>query len=251
MTSPDDKTTHFGFKDVPESDKHRLVGDVFRSVASKYDVMNDLMSLGVHRAWKAFAIEQCGVRAGQRVLDLAGGTGDLAARFAPRVGETGEVVVADINEAMLDVGRARLADRGLVGNVRFVRADAETLPFPDNYFDCIIIGFGLRNVTRQQRALDSMFRVLKPGGRVLVLEFSRPVLPGLGKLYDAYSFSVLPWLGRVVANDEASYRYLAESIRKHPDQETLKGMLQQAGFGRVGYHNLSGGIVALHKGYKF
>jgi demethylmenaquinone methyltransferase/2-methoxy-6-polyprenyl-1,4-benzoquinol methylase len=251
MTSPDDKTTHFGFKEVPEADKHRLVGEVFRSVASKYDVMNDLMSLGVHRVWKAFAIEQCGVRAGSRVLDLAGGTGDLAARLAPRVGETGEVVIADINEAMLDVGRGRLADRGIVGNVRFVRADAEALPFPDNHFDCIIIGFGLRNVTRQQRALDSMFRVLKPGGRLLVLEFSRPVLPGLGKIYDLYSFSVLPWLGKTVANDEASYRYLAESIRKHPDQETLKGMMQQSGFERVGYHNLSGGIVALHKGYKF
>lgn len=251
MTSPDDKTTHFGFKDVPESDKHRLVGEVFRSVASKYDMMNDLMSLGAHRAWKAFAVEQCGVRAGSRVLDLAGGTGDLAARFAPRVGETGEVTIADINDAMLDVGRARLADRGVVGNVRFVRADAEALPFPDNHFDCVIIGFGLRNVTRQQRALDSMYRVLKPGGRALVLEFSRPVLPALGKIYDLYSFSVLPWLGKTVANDEASYRYLAESIRKHPDQETLKGMMQQSGFGRVEYFNLSGGIVALHKGYKF
>jgi len=254
MTSPDDKreqTTHFGYREVPASQKQRLVGEVFRSVASKYDLMNDLMSLGVHRAWKAFAIEQCGVRAGSRVLDLAGGTGDLAARLAPRVGATGEVVVADINDAMLDVGRGRLADRGIAGNVRFVRADAECLPFPDSYFDCIVIGFGLRNVTRQQRALDSMLRVLKPGGRALVLEFSRPVLPALAKLYDTYSFSVLPWLGRMVAQDEGSYRYLAESIRKHPDQETLKGMMEQAGFGRVQYHNLSGGIVALHKGYKF
>jgi demethylmenaquinone methyltransferase/2-methoxy-6-polyprenyl-1,4-benzoquinol methylase len=213
--------------------------------------MNDLMSFGVHRLWKAFAVEQCGVRASHRVLDLAGGTGDLAARFAARVGDAGEVVVADINDAMLDVGRGRLADRGIVGNVRFVRADAETLPFADNYFDCIVIGFGLRNVTRQQRALDSMFRVLRPGGRAVVLEFSRPVMPGLGKLYDAYSFSILPWLGRVVAKDEASYRYLAESIRKHPDQETLKEMMRRAGFERVEYHNLSGGIVALHKGYKF
>lgn len=254
MTPPDDvkdKTTHFGYREVPESDKHRFVGDVFRSVASKYDLMNDLMSLGVHRVWKAFAVGQCGVRTGQRVLDLAGGTGDLAARLVTRVGDSGEVVIADINDAMLDVGRARLADRGLVANIRFVRADAEALPFPENYFDCIIIGFGLRNVTRQQRALDSMFRVLRPGGRAIVLEFSRPVLPGLGKLYDAYSFSLLPWLGRVVAKDEASYRYLAESIRKHPDQETLKGMMQQSGFERVEYHNLSGGIVALHKGYKF
>ena len=254
MTPPEDNkepTTHFGYREVPASQKHRLVGEVFRSVASKYDLMNDLMSLGVHRAWKTFAIEQCGARPGQRVLDLAGGTGDLAARLAPRVGDTGEVVIADINESMLDVGRGRLADRGVAGNVRFVRADAEALPFPDNYFDCIIIGFGLRNVTRQSRALDSMLRVLKPGGRALVLEFSRPASPALGKLYDTYSFSVLPWLGRVVAQDETSYRYLAESIRKHPDQETLKGMMEQAGFGRVQYYNLSGGIVALHKGYKF
>ncbi len=249
--SSKDKTTHFGFRDVPEAQKQRLVADVFRSVASKYDLMNDLMSLGVHRVWKAFAVDQCAVHAGQRVLDLAGGTGDLAARLAPRVGARGEVVVADINDAMLDVGRARLADRGIVGNVRFVRADAEALPFPDNHFDCVIIGFGLRNVTHQQRALDAMLRVLRPGGRAIVLEFSRPVLPGLHKLYDRYSFSVLPWLGRKVANDEASYRYLAESIRKHPDQETLKGMMAQSGFGRVEYHNLSGGIVALHKGYKF
>jgi demethylmenaquinone methyltransferase/2-methoxy-6-polyprenyl-1,4-benzoquinol methylase len=254
MSTPDpsqDKTTHFGYRAVPESEKRRLVADVFRSVASKYDLMNDLMSLGAHRLWKAFAVEQCGVRAGNRVLDLAGGTGDLATRLAPRVGAAGEVVLADINDAMLDVGRARLIDRGSAGNVRFVRADAEALPFADNIFDCIVIGFGLRNVTRQQRALDSMVRVLRPGGRVIVLEFSRPVLPGLHKLYDAYSFTVLPWLGRAVANDEASYRYLAESIRRHPDQETLKGMMQQAGFERVEYYNLSGGIVALHKGYKF
>lgn len=253
MTSPErkEKTTHFGYREVPESQKHKFVGDVFRSVASKYDLMNDLMSLGVHRVWKTFAVEQCGVRAGHRVLDLAGGTGDLAARLAARVGESGEVVIADINDAMLDVGRGRLADRGIAGNVRFVRADAEALPFPDNHFHCIVIGFGLRNVTRQQRALDSMFRVLRPGGRAVVLEFSHPVLPGLSRLYDAYSFSILPWLGRLVANDEASYRYLAESIRKHPDQETLKGMMQQSGFERVEYHNLSGGIVALHKGFKF
>jgi demethylmenaquinone methyltransferase/2-methoxy-6-polyprenyl-1,4-benzoquinol methylase len=250
-SSNKERTTHFGYRDVPESQKHRLVGDVFRSVASKYDLMNDLMSLGVHRVWKAFAVDQCAPRRGQRVLDLAGGTGDLAARLAPRVGEAGEIIVADINDAMLDVGRGRLADRGIAGNVRFVRADAEALPFPSDYFDCIIIGFGLRNVTRQQRALESMFRVLKPGGRAVVLEFSKPVLPGLDKIYDAYSFGVLPWLGRVVAQDEDSYRYLAESIRKHPDQETLKAMMQQAGFERAEYHNLSGGIVALHKGFKF
>ena len=253
MTDTDskDKTTHFGYRDVPQSEKHRLVADVFRSVASKYDLMNDLMSLGVHRLWKWFAVEQCGARNGQRVLDLAGGTGDLAAKLAERVGSSGEVVVADINDAMLEVGRGRLADKGIVGNVRFVRADAEQLPFPNDYFDRIIIGFGLRNVTRQQRALESMFRVLRPGGCALVLEFSRPTMPGLGTVYDAYSFNILPWLGRVVAGDEASYRYLAESIRKHPDQETLKNMMKQAGFERVTYHNLSGGIVALHKGYKF
>lgn len=249
--SPQNKTTHFGYRAVPESEKHRLVADVFRSVASNYDLMNDFMSLGVHRLWKAFAVEQCGVHSGQRVLDLAGGTGDLTARLAPRVGNAGEVVLTDINDAMLEVGRVRLADRGITGNVHFARADAEALPFADNSFDCIVVGFGLRNVTRQQRALDSMLRVLRPGGRVIVLEFSRPVSPGLHKLYDAYSFTVLPWLGRTVANDEASYRYLAESIRKHPDQETLKGMMQKAGFERVEYYNLSGGIVALHKGYKF
>jgi demethylmenaquinone methyltransferase/2-methoxy-6-polyprenyl-1,4-benzoquinol methylase len=213
--------------------------------------MNDLMSLGIHRLWKQFAVEASGVRGGFRVLDVAGGTGDLAAKFAVRVGQRGQVVLADINESMLGVGRARLADRGIVGNVAFVQANAENLPFPENYFDRVSIAFGLRNVTHIDRALSSMFRVLKPGGMLLVLEFSRPVAPGLNKLYDAYSFNVLPWLGRVIAQDEGSYRYLAESIRKHPDQETLKTMMERAGFERVQYFNLSGGIVALHKGYKF
>ena len=248
MDKPD--TTHFGFQQVPTGEKARRVAEVFDSVASRYDLMNDLMSLGVHRLWKRFAVERAGVRPGQRVLDLAGGSGDLAARFAQQVGETGEVVLADINASMLEQGRARLVDRGIVGNVRFVQANAERLPFPEHHFDCITIGFGLRNVTDKDAALRSMYRVLKPGGRALVLEFSKPVAPGLQPLYDLYSFKVLPLLGRLVANDESSYRYLAESIRMHPDQETLKGMMEQAGFARCEYFNLSGGIVAVHRGYK-
>lgn len=249
--SPRPGTTHFGYREVPEDDKARLVGEVFRSVASKYDLMNDFMSLGVHRLWKRFALQVSDVRRGERVLDVASGSGDLAALLAERVGPDGQVVVSDINPAMLEVGRGRLMDRGIAGNVEFVLANAEDLPFPDNHFDLVTIGFGLRNVTHIDRALASMARVLKPGGRLLVLEFSKPVLPVLGRVYDTYSFSVLPWLGRVVARDEASYRYLAESIRRFPDQETLKGMMEQAGLGRVHFHNLSGGIVALHKGYKF
>ncbi len=250
MSESRDKTTHFGFREVPETAKSGLVADVFHSVAGKYDLMNDVMSLGIHRLWKRFAVEHSGVRYGSRVLDVAGGSGDLTAQFARLVGTDGEVVIADINDSMLNVGRARLADRGVAGNVEFVQADAECLPFPDNYFDCVSIAFGLRNVTRQQAALESMFRVLKPGGRLIILEFSKPTLPGLDKVYDVYSFKVLPLMGRVIANDEASYRYLAESIRKHPDQETLKSMMEQAGFERVHYFNLSGGIVALHRGYK-
>jgi demethylmenaquinone methyltransferase / 2-methoxy-6-polyprenyl-1,4-benzoquinol methylase len=248
MDKPD--TTHFGYQEVPRNEKARRVADVFDSVAERYDIMNDLMSLGVHRLWKRFAVELAAVRPGQRVLDLAGGSGDLAARFAPLVGAAGEVVLADINAHMLAQGRRRLVDRGIIGNVRFAQVNAECLPFPDSSFDCITIAFGLRNVTDKDAALRSMFRVLKPGGRALVLEFSKPVAPGLGPLYDLYSFKVLPLLGRFVARDEASYRYLAESIRMHPDQETLKEMLQQAGFERCDYHNLSGGIVALHRGYK-
>ncbi len=246
----DDNLTHFGFREVPAEEKAGLVGRVFDSVAGKYDLMNDAMSFGVHRLWKRFAVGQSGVRTGQRVLDVAGGTGDLAAKFAGRVGPSGSVVIADINAAMLDVGRRRLADRGIAGNVEFVRADAERLPFPDDQFDCITIAFGLRNVTHKEAALASMFRVLKPGGRLLVLEFSHPVLPGLGTLYDVYSFSLLPLMGRFIANDEDSYRYLVESIRRHPDQETLKSMMEAAGFERAHYFNLSGGIVALHRGYK-
>ncbi|OGI46266.1 MAG: bifunctional demethylmenaquinone methyltransferase/2-methoxy-6-polyprenyl-1,4-benzoquinol methylase [Candidatus Muproteobacteria bacterium RBG_16_65_34] len=254
MSSPKNDngpTTHFGYREVPESAKRGLVAEVFHSVADRYDLMNDLMSLGVHRLWKQFALGQSGVRRGQRVLDVAGGTGDMAARFAARVGPEGTVTIADINDSMLAVGRGRLADRGHAGNIEFVQADAENLPFPADYFDRICIAFGLRNVTHQDRALASMFRVLRPGGAALVLEFSKPVFEPLGKAYDAYSFTVLPWLGKTVAQDEGSYRYLAESIRKHPDQETLKTMMEQAGFERVHYFNLSGGIVALHKGYKF
>jgi demethylmenaquinone methyltransferase / 2-methoxy-6-polyprenyl-1,4-benzoquinol methylase len=244
-----DKTTDFGYTQVPWEDKAHKVAEVFHSVANKYDVMNDLMSLGVHRVWKRFAIELSGVHTGNTVLDLAGGTGDLAAKFAQLVGPTGKVLLADINGSMLQVGRERLTDRGVVGNIDYVQANAECLPFADNSFDCITIAFGLRNVTDKQAALNSMRRVLKPGKPLLVLEFSKPIKP-LQPLYDAYSFSILPWLGKLITNDAESYRYLAESIRMHPDQETLKGMMQQAGFISCEYFNLTGGIVALHRGYK-
>ena len=246
-----DKTTHFGFQQVDWDDKARRVGAVFDSVANKYDVMNDVMSFGIHRLWKRYAIELSGVRKGQRVLDLAGGTGDLAARLSRLVGPTGEVVLADINASMLAEGRARLLDKGIAGNLRFVQANAERLPFPDNHFDCITIAFGLRNVTDKDSALRSMYRVLKPGGRLLVLEFSKPTHPGLGPLYDAYSFKLLPFMGKLIANDAESYRYLAESIRMHPDQDSLRAMMEAAGFEDCTYHNLSGGIVALHRGYKY
>jgi demethylmenaquinone methyltransferase/2-methoxy-6-polyprenyl-1,4-benzoquinol methylase len=243
-------TTHFGFREVPETEKPGLVAGVFRSVARRYDLMNDLMSFGIHRLWKQYAALLCAVRPGQRVLDVAGGSGDMTALLAPRVGPSGAVVLSDINDAMLDVGRARLADRGIAGNVEFVRADAERLPFVEDCFDCVVIAFGLRNVTHIDRALASMYRVLKPGGRLVVLEFSRVRSALLRTAYDAYSFNVLPLLGRVVANDEGSYRYLAESIRRHPDQRTLEAMMAQAGFERVAWHDLTGGIVALHKGFK-
>jgi demethylmenaquinone methyltransferase / 2-methoxy-6-polyprenyl-1,4-benzoquinol methylase len=243
--------THFGYQEVPVGEKARRVAGVFSSVANNYDLMNDLMSFGVHRLWKGFTLGQTGLRPGQSALDLAGGTGDLARGLARQVGETGKVVLADINAAMLEHGRSKLIDLGVSGNVEFVQADAERLPFPDRHFDCITIGFGLRNVTRKDAALASMYRVLKPGGCLLVLEFSKPVAPALRSLYDRYSFKVLPQLGKLVAKDEASYRYLAESIRMHPDQETLKGMLETAGFERCSYFNLSGGIVALHRGYRF
>ncbi|MEN9432433.1 MAG: bifunctional demethylmenaquinone methyltransferase/2-methoxy-6-polyprenyl,4-benzoquinol methylase [Pseudomonadota bacterium] len=243
-------TTHFGFQQVPVTEKAQKVAGVFHSVADKYDVMNDVMSMGIHRLWKRITIDESGARKGQRVLDLAGGTGDLAAKFARIVGDTGEVVLSDINASMLANGKRRLIDMGLGGNVQFVQANAECLPFVDNHFDIITIAFGLRNVTDKEAALRSMLRVLKPGGRLLVLEFSKPVLPGLAPIYDQYSFKVLPFMGKLIANDAASYQYLAESIRMHPDQDTLKGMMENAGFERVTYRNMTGGIVALHKGFK-
>lgn len=245
-----DSTTHFGFQTVAESEKAQRVADVFHSVAARYDLMNDLMSGGIHRLWKRFTIELSGVRPGNKVLDIAGGTGDLTRRFSKLVGTNGEVVLADINDSMLKVGRDRLLDLGVAGNVRFVQADAEALPFPDNHFDCITIAFGLRNVTHKDRALASMLRVLKPGGRLLVLEFSKPGNKLLSKAYDQYSFRLLPLMGKLVTNDSESYRYLAESIRMHPDQETLKAMMVETGFARVTYHNMTGGVVALHRGIK-
>jgi demethylmenaquinone methyltransferase/2-methoxy-6-polyprenyl-1,4-benzoquinol methylase len=248
MSNPD--RTDFGFEKVAWADKAERVRSVFASVAAKYDVMNDLMSLGVHRLWKRFALSLTGLKPGQQALDVAGGTGDLSIGMLKQVGKTGRVVLSDINANMLQVGRDRLLDLGLTGNIQCLVADAEKLPFDDNSFDCVTIGFGLRNVTDKDTALRSMYRVLKPGGQLLVLEFSTPVAPGLKPLYDAYSFNVLPWLGEVIAKDAASYRYLAESIRMHPNQETLLGMLQAAGFAQARYHNLSGGIVALHRGYK-
>jgi demethylmenaquinone methyltransferase/2-methoxy-6-polyprenyl-1,4-benzoquinol methylase len=250
MSDSDKETTHFGYREVEREAKAGLVADVFHSVASRYDLMNDLMSGGIHRIWKRFTIELSGVRKGNAVLDIAGGTGDLAARFADIVGEEGRVVLADINDSMLQVGRDKLIDRGCPGNVEFVQADAQELPFPEDSFDCITIAFGLRNVTDKDRALRSMLRVLKPGGRLLVLEFSKPQSELLSKAYDAYSFRVLPLMGRLVANDSESYQYLAESIRVHPDQETLKHMMEDAGFTRCEFHNMTGGVVALHRGVK-
>lgn len=245
------ETTHFGYQTVAADEKARKVAGVFDSVADKYDVMNDLMSLGVHRLWKRFAIRLAQLRPGERVLDLAGGTGDLTNRMRPLVGADGWVVLSDINASMLGEGRKRLLDEGAIGNVAYAQVDAEQLPFPDNTFDCITIGFGLRNVTDQLRALAAMLGALKPGGRVIILEFSRPLAPGLKPVYDLYSFKVLPLLGKLVVNDADSYRYLAESIRMHPDQETLLQMMQKTGFERCQYFNLAGGIVAVHRGYKF
>jgi demethylmenaquinone methyltransferase/2-methoxy-6-polyprenyl-1,4-benzoquinol methylase len=245
-----DKQTHFGFQKIPVGEKGRRVRAVFDSVAADYDLMNDVMSFGIHRLWKRMAINMANVRPGQRVLDLAGGTGDLTRLLAPRAGAQGRVVLSDINRRMLQTGRARLLDGGITGNVDYLQADAERLPFADASFDCILMAFGLRNVTEKPRALDSMYRVLRPGGRLLILEFSRPSAP-LRPVYDFYSFSILPRLGRLIAKDEDSYRYLAESIRVHPDQQELLEMLQAAGFESCDYHNLSGGIVAIHRGYRF
>ncbi len=244
------KTTHFGFQQVPVNEKANKVADVFHSVASKYDIMNDLMSGGIHRLWKRFTIDLSSVRKGHRVLDIAGGTGDLTKQFSKLVGKDGHVVLADINSSMLEVGRERLTNQGLTDNIEYVQANAESLPFDDNSFDVITIAFGLRNVTDKDKALRSMLRVLKPGGRLLVLEFSKPGNPLLEKVYDTYSFSLLPKIGQVIAGDSESYKYLAESIRMHPDQETLKDMMADAGFVRCNFHNMTGGIVALHKGIK-
>jgi demethylmenaquinone methyltransferase/2-methoxy-6-polyprenyl-1,4-benzoquinol methylase len=242
-----DKTTHFGFKTVDEKEKAHKVGEVFHSVARKYDLMNDVMSAGMHRGWKRFAVEVSGVRAGDRVLDIAGGSGDLSRLFASKVGSTGEVILTDINASMLSVGRDRLIDEGLA--VPAMLCDAEKLPFPDGHFDCVIVAFGLRNMTHKDRALAEMQRVLKIGGRLLVLEFSQIWKP-LAPLYDAYSFKLLPLMGKLFAKDAGSYQYLAESIRMHPDQETLKQMMLDVGFAKVDYYNMAAGAVALHKGWK-
>lgn len=245
------ETTHFGYQEVPLQEKTGLVADVFHSVADRYDLMNDLMSGGLHRLWKRFTIAQCQARPGQTLLDIAAGTGDLAAALAKKVGKTGHVVMTDINESMLNRGRKRLLDQGKVCQVSFVLADAEALPFPAHSFDCLTIAFGLRNVTQQEKALASMYRVLKPGGKLLVLEFSRLTLPWLQKLYDLYSFKLIPKLGEWITQDRKSYEYLVESIRMHPDQASLKGLMEGVGFEDVDYFNLTGGVVALHQGYKY
>ena len=247
-----DQTTDFGFEEIPAADKQRRVGQVFTSVAENYDLMNDVMSFGIHRLWKRFTLEMCALRPGHRVLDLAGGTGDLALAEARRVGSDGRVVLADINPEMLTRGRDRCIDAGLLDNVAAVQCNAEALPFADRSFDCITIAFGLRNVTDKGRALASMQRVLKPGGRLCVLEFSKPLYAPLEKLYDLYSFELLPRLGEWIARDRDSYRYLAESIRRHPDQQALRQtILDDGGFDEVEVHNLSGGIVALHRAFKY
>lgn len=245
-----ENTTHFGFRDVPVADKKKLVGEVFSSVAAKYDVMNDLMSLGVHRLWKRYFAGTSGIKRGDRVLDLAGGTGDIAKLLLDRVGETGEIIIGDINREMLGVGRDRLTDLGLINNLRYVQLNAEALPFPDNSFDAITMAFGLRNVTDKLAALQSMQRILKLGGKLMVLEFSHVQAEWFQPIYDFHSFKVLPKLGELIAGDAHSYQYLAESIRKHPNQADLKALLEQAGFEQCAVRNLTGGIVAIHSGFK-
>ncbi|QCU89521.1 bifunctional demethylmenaquinone methyltransferase/2-methoxy-6-polyprenyl-1,4-benzoquinol methylase UbiE [Thiomicrorhabdus sediminis] len=245
------KTIDFGFSEVPLEEKVKKVKGVFDSVAGNYDIMNDVMSMGIHRLWKRKTIELSGARSGQKVLDLAGGTGDLTKAFAKRVGQSGQVVLADINESMVRVGRERLIDAGIAGNVDYTITNAEALAFPDNSFDIATIAFGLRNVTNKDKALQELYRVLKPGGQLLVLEFSKVTQPALAKLYDFYSFNILPKMGKFIADDEASYQYLAESIRMHPDQETLKQMMLDAGFDKADYLNMNEGIVALHRGWKY
>ncbi|MBA3535508.1 MAG: bifunctional demethylmenaquinone methyltransferase/2-methoxy-6-polyprenyl-1,4-benzoquinol methylase UbiE [Tatlockia sp.] len=246
-----EKTTDFGFDSVAWDEKEKKVGAIFESVAKNYDLMNDLMSLGIHHLWKRFTVELSQVRSGQSVLDLAGGSGDLTRLLSKKVGAKGIVILADINASMLAVGRNRLLDQGLFSNIDFIQANAQTLPFADNSFHCITIGFGLRNVTDKDEALRSMYRVCKPGGKLMVLEFSTPTLPGLKPVYDWYSFNILPKIGQLFAKDASSYQYLAESIRMHPSQEGLKQMIEKAGFEDCHYHNLSGGIVALHIAYKY
>ena len=248
---PQDNTTHFGYQTVDKNEKESKVASVFHSVAAQYDVMNDLMSFGIHRLWKRFTIDASGVRPGNKGLDLAGGTGDLTAKFSQLVGREGKVILADINSSMLNVGRDKLRDKGLVQNIEYVQANAQYLPFEDNTFDIVTMAFGLRNVTDKDMALRSIYRVLKPGGRLLVLEFSKPKHELISKAYDFYSFNILPKIGELVAKDGDSYQYLAESIRMHPDQETLKSMMDDAGFEQTSFKNLTGGVVALHKGYKF
>lgn len=245
------KTTHFGFESVDWDEKEKKVRAVFQSVAPNYDLMNDLMSFGIHHLWKRFTIETSQVRPGQTVLDLAGGSGDLTRLLSRRVGEKGQVLLADINAAMLQVGRDKLLNEGLSGNIQYIQANAEQLPFANNSIDAITIGFGLRNVTDKEKALRSMYRVCKPGAKLMVLEFSSPVLPGLQTVYDWYSFNVLPKIGQLFAQDTSSYQYLAESIRKHPNQEELKILIEDAGFEDCRYHNLTAGIVALHTAYKY
>lgn len=244
-----EKTTHFGYREVPIEDKAGLVGEVFHSVAGKYDLMNDVMSLGTHRLIKRFTVELSALRPGMDVLDLAGGTGDFSLLFAPIVGEKGSVTLADINESMVRVGRDRIIDKGNPGNISYAIANAENLPFRENSFDCICIAYGLRNVTNKEAALASMYQMTKPGGRVLVLEFSKPVNPLLGKAYDVYSL-LWPKAGQILTGDGDSYQYLVESIRMHPDQETLKQMMVDAGFENCTYHNVMGGICAIHIGHK-